>query len=168
MRMPAKSTIPPGTLEGIREELRRNDELERMESKVPKYTLVTSKTLLRNNCPGDYYETPDGDWNILAVQMKNPHHSEPILIHETIEAMLIRAAGIPEPVVDAFDAYFEVLRKFGVVGEDDEPGDHPSAPYFKQHQLCAHIERIVCEEGFGLSWDEYEDASIKIINEKAK
>jgi hypothetical protein len=162
--MPSKCSFNQAELLQIRKEMRRKDDLGKMEVHIPKYTLVTSKTLLRNDGLGDYYETPEGDWNVLAVAMKNALHSQLILTHEFVEVILIQAAGIPEPVIDAWDAYFEVLRAHGLVGPDDEPGDDPRAPYYKQHQVASKIERIVCEEGFDLSWDEYEKACTLFSN----
>jgi len=122
------------------------------------YIVSTAPRLLRNNGVGDYYESADGSWNILASEMKNPRHTDLILTHEFIEVLLIRAAGIPEPVIDAWDAYFEVLRKYGLVDKDAEPGDDPRAPYYKQHQMATKIEKLMCEEGFEIDWDDYGDA----------
>lgn len=123
---------------------------------MPKqYNLSTTKGLQRNDGIGDYFEGVDGSWTIIATEMKEPQHAELILLHELIEVMLIRLAGIPEPVIDAFDAYFEVKRKHGLAKPDDEPGDDPTAPYHEQHQAATRIERMMCEDGFKLSWDEY-------------
>lgn len=161
--MPSKCTFDQDEIREIRAGMIREKQLEQMEKRLPKYTLITAKGLLRNNSPGDYYETPDGDWNIIASELRNIHHSELILTHEFIEVILVRAAGIPEPVIDAWDAYFEILRQYGLVGPDDEPGDDPRSPYYEQHQLATKVEKIVCEEGFKLDWDKYDEACIELI-----
>ncbi len=127
------------------------------------YKIAVTKGLQRNEGVGDYFENGDSSWTILATEMPNPRHSDLILSHEFIEVLLIRAAGIPEPIINAFDAYFEEKRKAGQVGPDDEPGDDPTAPYHKEHVLATKIERILCEEGFNLPWEEY----CKAVNEAA-
>lgn len=114
-----------------------------------------TKGLQRNDGVGDYFQNGDGSWTILATLMANPRHSDLILAHEFIEVLLIRAAGIPEPVINAFDAYFEEQRRVGIVPEDAEPGDDPTAPYHAQHILATRIEKMLCEEGFRLDWDAY-------------
>ncbi len=119
------------------------------------YKMAVVPGLRRNEGVGDYFENADGSWTILATKLPDKRHSNCILAHELIEVMLIREAGIPEPVIDAFDAYFEVKRTNGLVGPDDEPGDDPESPYYKQHQVATRIEKILCEEGYNLSWDEY-------------
>lgn len=88
-----------------------------------------------------------------------------IAIHELIEAFLCECAGVTEASVDDFDKNFEsgwletdslVGNKLALpIGYPKEPGDHPDAPYYHQHQLATGIERILAAEA-GVSWLEYE------------
>jgi len=114
---------------------------------------VEGKT--RNDGLGDYREHFDGVWDICATRLSNPRFTDLILIHEFIETILIRAAGIPEPDIDAFDAQFEELRGQGFIDNDAEPGDDQNAPYYQAHQIATRIEKIACE-ALGLSWTDYE------------
>lgn len=73
-------------------------------------------------------------------------------IHEVIEAMLCKNAGITQEQVDEFDMNFEAVRK---PGDDGEPGDCQVAPYYRQHQIATVIEKLLSVE-LGVNWDEYE------------
>jgi hypothetical protein len=68
-----------------------------------------------------------------------------LFIHELIEALLCRGAGITGAQVDAFD-----LSRPG----DDEPGDDPAAPYHRQHVAAEAAERALAEH-LGVDWQQY-------------
>lgn len=68
-------------------------------------------------------------------------------VHELIEAMLCKQAGITTTQVDAFD------KAFG--DRDEEPGDDSQAPYRKQHCIATGIERLLAAE-LGVDWKAYE------------
>lgn len=77
--------------------------------------------------------------------------------HEITEALLCIAAGIEGKDVDAFDIAFEKARK----DDNDEPGDSPAAPYYKQHQIATGFERIMAAE-MGVDWNSYEQANLDL------
>ena len=89
---------------------------------------------------------PDGPWHVVVTDTGNKDYNFMILIHELIEAYLTKRAGIPEEDITDFDRRFEVRRAKNEVGPDDEPGDDPTAPYFKQHQCAIMIENLLCGE----------------------
>ena len=80
------------------------------------------------------------DWRMEAL----------VAVHELVEALLCRARGIDEEAVTAWDKAFEPKRRRQI-----EPGDHPLAPYHREHQSATAIERLLCAE-FGIDWAEYE------------
>ncbi len=86
---------------------------------------------------------PDWRWEFLVV------------IHELIEWALCRHEGIPEKPITAFDEQFEKKRKLGYYHIEDEPGDHPDAPYRRQHFLATSIERILAF-ALHVDWAQYE------------
>ena len=71
-------------------------------------------------------------------------------IHELIEAILCRNAGVKEADVDRWDRTC-VGRHQG-----DEPGDNPAAPYHRQHMIASALERLLAVE-LGVSWPDYEE-----------
>jgi hypothetical protein len=103
------------------------------------------------------YETC-GDWvyglKHLAIKVSDlgdERMNACLAVHELVEALLCRAAGIKQEAVDAFDIWY------GSEYPDGEPGDHPSAPYRKQHFIATTIERIFAE-AIGVDWNEYDKA----------
>lgn len=80
-----------------------------------------------------------------------------VAIHELIEALLCKARGIKEDEVDAFD-------KSEQADECDEPGDHPLAPYRRQHCFATGIERQLAY-AFQIPWHEYEENILKLSEE---
>lgn len=77
-----------------------------------------------------------------------------VAVHELIEALLCRSEGITAEQVDEFDFKFEE----GLVGPADvEPGDHPAAPYKRQHSFATGIERQLAY-ALRVPWFEYEEA----------
>ncbi len=69
-----------------------------------------------------------------------------LVLHELIEAVLCHRDSISQELVDAWDKQHPTM---------DEPGDHPNAPYHRQHNKAMAIERMACEL-FGLDWQAYE------------
>lgn len=113
----------------------------------------------RYNTCGDYFEekleySPElgGYPTLLHVKVsKLPSRREMFLvaIHELIELALCEAEGIGIEEIDRFD------MQEGMDIEGIEPGDHPDAPYYKQHQIASGIERILAAE-MGVDWLTYE------------
>ncbi len=100
---------------------------------------------------GDWYEE-SGNLKITVSDTKNPEYNALIAIHELIEAILCKNAGISERVVTNFDKDFEQTRAFL---NNDEPGDDPKAPYRKQHLIATGIEKIIAST-MNIDWQEYE------------
>lgn len=108
------------------------------------------------------YETV-GDWFwrkkhlvIRVSKMKNPDYILLVAIHELVEAWLCFRRGISERSVTKFDKEFEEKRSnHQFLGGVSEPGDHPEAPYFDEHQFATKIERMVAEE-LEINWRKYE------------
>lgn len=82
-----------------------------------------------------------------------------VSFHELAEAILCKARGIGAEAVDAFDMEFERKRQdfdergLPVTGE---PGDHPDAPYRREHFFATTVERLLAAE-LGVDWAEYEE-----------
>ena len=115
---------------------------------------------------GDYYEAgyisaETGEMKGLEVrvsQLADRREMLLVAIHELCEWALCQAAGISNEAIDQFDLsqehYFE-----------GEPGDQPTAPYYKQHQIATGIERILAAE-MGVDWLEYERHIEELSNGK--
>lgn len=76
---------------------------------------------------------------------RDPRYVLLLAVHEMVEAMLCRSAGISTQQVDAFDMSF--------TGEG-EPGDDPSAPYHYQHRAAEAAEKALAAE-LGVKWRTY-------------
>ena len=100
------------------------------------------------------YET-EGDWewegDALEIRVsreagdEDPRYTTLLFVHELIEAILCREAGVTGAQVDAFDMSY---RKSG------EPGDDPAAPYHPQHIAAEAAERALATQ-LGVNWNEY-------------
>jgi hypothetical protein len=79
-------------------------------------------------------------------------------IHEAVEASLIRKRGISNESITRFDKSYEKTRP---EGDTSEPGDHPDAPYRKEHFFATNIERLVAEQ-MGVDWTEHDERIMKL------
>jgi hypothetical protein len=86
-----------------------------------------------------------------------------VLIHEIVEWSLCKNERISEEEITDFDIQYENRRAAGETGLYDETGDHPGAPYYKQHQFATGIERTVAA-ALGVDWNEYGDVIAKACN----
>jgi hypothetical protein len=94
---------------------------------------------------GDWFEA-NGRTCIRISDCRNKKYEYMLAIHELVEKALCEWQGITMKDVDKFD--------FSYKG-DDEPGDHPRAPYRDEHCFATAVERMLCA-AMGLSWIEYE------------
>src|SRR5581483_7653928 len=62
---------------------------------------------MRYDDVGDYF-----DGAIIAYDMKNPVLNNAIMLHEFIEYTLIKSAGIPVSLIDAFDTKDAAPKKY--------------------------------------------------------
>jgi hypothetical protein len=100
------------------------------------------------------YQT-SGDWQWRAdtleirlsreVADEDPRYGTLLLVHELIEALLCRGAGVSGAAVDAFDISHP---------DASEPGDDPAAPYHRQHRAAEAAERALADQ-LGVNWDKY-------------
>ncbi len=103
--------------------------------------------------PCDHQRYPTaGDWfwdqgqTVIRVSdLGDPGMEFLVGLHELVEMFLCQTRGISQKAVDDFDFDWE--------GED-EPGDHPTCPYFKEHQFATIIERLMAHE-LGVDWFVY-------------
>ena len=102
---------------------------------------------------GDWYYGNDGTWYFRISKMKDWRYELLVAIHELVECVLCRHAGVAQAEVDEFDKAFEAKRS-----EDntDEPGDDPKAPYRVQHCIATGVERIIAAL-LDVNWKEYDD-----------
>lgn len=112
------------------------------------------------------YETV-GDWtvdisnrniNIKVSELDNWKMEFLIAFHELIEVILCLDRGIKTEDVDKFDMAYENTRS---VGDKTEPGDHPDAPYRKEHFFAMSLERLMAAE-LGVDWQKYEEEIDKL------
>ena len=105
------------------------------------------------------YETT-GDWQIdadgaICIKVSDTGLRMDALlvgIHEAIEVILCREHGVKEVDVDAFDIEFNRTHDLS----EEEPGEDPKAPYFKEHAVADVVERLLALHA-GVPWKEYED-----------
>lgn len=110
---------------------------------------------------GDWQYDDQGNLTITISELGDWRMEALIAVHELVETLLCKQAGIKQIEVDAFDVTFEHNRppsnKYEAVeGENDEPGDEPTAPYVRQHCVAIGFERILAAE-LGVLWKLYEE-----------
>jgi hypothetical protein len=129
------------------------------------YQTTTPIERMRYRTPGDYLYRLNHDlFRFIIAEMGNTDYEFLIFRHELKEAYLCWKAGIKEEDISAFDIMFEEERNQGLHGTEDEPGNDPRAPYYKQHQIATADEMRDCVD-LGVDWCEYENAVIKILKE---
>lgn len=88
---------------------------------------------------GDWLYESDGT---LVIRSIGASFDDPetflFALHELVEAYLCRREGVSQEAADEFDARID-----DQLGEDDEPGDHPGAPYRTQHRRAMLIEHLM-------------------------
>jgi len=111
---------------------------------------------------GDWYWMDD-TLCIEVLDTQDPRSNFLIAVHEFVEAVLCMFGGVSEHEVTAFDVAYERSR---LNSDDSEPGDHPAAPYHKQHGIATAIEHILCMF-IGYDW-QYHDHRINITVEASR
>lgn len=94
----------------------------------------------------DFYITATEDWRYAAL----------VSLHEMIEVILTRHAGIDEKDITAYD------REFFAHSRKGEPGDAHDSPYREQHQTASAIERVMAYH-LEVNWDEYNKELDRIV-----
>jgi hypothetical protein len=108
---------------------------------------------------GDSFGTGSSDINVLepvlcirVSRLSDWRYEALVGLHEAVEALLCKQAGVTEHDVDTFDLAFEANR---LPDHLDEPGNHPEAPYHDQHLYATAIETaLACWLKVG--WEKYE------------
>lgn len=99
---------------------------------------------------GDWIFNDDigkGDYLVIKVSETIDWRSSALVaVHELIEAILCKHAGITSEQVDAFDIGWKSPGP-----PIEEPGDDPRSPYFHQHQFATEIEEYLCNQ-LDYSW----------------
>jgi len=102
---------------------------------------------------GDYWEDEQGVEQVRVSEMEDWRYEFLVAIHELIEWGLTRHRNIAEQSISDFDVAFENARAEGrAIGE---PGDHPQAPYRKEHFFATNVERLLAAE-LGVDWFTYD------------
>jgi hypothetical protein len=90
-----------------------------------------------------------------------------VLVHEIIEWALVKKHGIKIKAIDDFDKNYETEREMGQHGPDDEPGDDPESPYFREHCFATSVERMLIA-AMDVSWKEYDAAVMGLYKVQGK
>ena len=104
---------------------------------------------------GDWWLDDKGDLQIRVSDMGNQDYEALVALHELVEVLLCNKRGITTEQVDKFDKTYEKKRKAGLKSYQGEPGDHPYAPYKKEHFFATNIEALMSAE-LGVDWQTYE------------
>lgn len=115
----------------------------------------------RYNTCGDWQFGTTGEGKVEEVlfvrvsNLGNTNMEALIGIHEIVEALLCKKHGISDKDVTKFDNLYEEARKvYPEILGDTEPGDHPKAPYNKEHEFATRLEHSLSME-LGVDWQEY-------------
>src|SRR3569833_3013995 len=113
----------------------------------------------RYNTVADYQRDDAGGATVRVSDLGNPIMELAVVTHEMVEITLCDQAGITDDVIDAWDMNYPAMR-----GPDDplEPGDHPDAPYHRQHVAATKAERAVVEAG-GLTWEQHDGTIVALM-----
>ena len=103
----------------------------------------------RYDTAGDYWLSSDGTMHIRVSRMADPRHEQLVALHEMVELMIVDSRKIPLTAIDEFD--------MGEGRSLAEPGDDIRAPYHREHQFAAMVERLVAAE-LGVDWATYTTA----------
>lgn len=88
-------------------------------------------------------------WRFAVSRTEDWRAAAALFLHEYVEAMLTKNAGISVEQIDAWDSKQRLRR-------DLEPGDEAGCPYREQHRFAENLERLFVAQ-LGLTWDEYEE-----------
>jgi hypothetical protein len=114
----------------------------------------------RYNTPGDYFVDSEGATNIVVSEFGNEDSEIAVALHELVESYLCKKAGVTVEEIDAWDMAFEDRSD---ADEYAEPGDHPEAPYHKQHKFALELERRLILE-CGDDWDEHNERVLSVCD----
>ena len=119
---------------------------------------------MRYPTAGDYWEKRNKVF-FRIVQLPDWRYEALIAIHELVEYVLVKAAGIKVSDIDEFDMNFEAEREMGMHPDHEEPGDAPDSPYHIQHAAATVAERCAAAIMF-VSWQEYDNCLAGMVYPK--
>jgi hypothetical protein len=102
---------------------------------------------------GDYWDDEAGVVQVRVSDMKDWRYEALVAVHELVEMFLTKHRDIAEPCISEFDIKFEQSREQALL--TGEPGDHPNAPYRREHFFATNLERLLSAE-LGVDWFEYD------------
>jgi hypothetical protein len=112
--------------------------------------MVTDKPEhIPNDDVGYWNEPKTGNRFVAVLDVGNPDYSLLVAVHEMIEQHLCMKHGVTAQAVTLWDAAWD--------RRDGQPGDHPDAPYHREHAAATKVERALAEV-LVVNWDEYEHA----------
>lgn len=100
---------------------------------------------------GDWEISDNGALYISIADTGNWLYNTLVAIHEFVEVFLCTAQGITQKQVDRFDFAHQ---------DDDDPGEHPKAPYHAMHMMAMAVEMMLATF-LGVSWRPYSDVLTK-------
>jgi hypothetical protein len=115
---------------------------------------------MRYDTWGDWFYAPGPNGSrTLHIQISDVVPKENqflIAFHELVEVKLCEARGITQKQIDDFDMvkWPEIIKGESADGltasvgwtHDDEPGDHPEAPYRREHRFAMLLEHMMAHE----------------------
>jgi len=99
----------------------------------------------------DWWFDESGNLEVRISKMSDSKYESVLAVHEVVEAVLCRYAGVTHEAVDAFDIPYHQKNEV----YDLDAGDEPEAPYRRQHGFATAAERIVASE-IGIPWLAYD------------
>jgi hypothetical protein len=105
---------------------------------------------------GDWVFTSAGNLHINVSKMSTYKREFLVAVHEMVEAVLCKEAGVAEEDVTAFDVKFEAERARGLQLAEAEPGNDYRAPYKTQHEQATSIEALLASY-LNVNWEDYDD-----------
>jgi len=118
----------------------------------------------RYDTVGDYYRQRrfTDSWCFRVSKLGDRRYEVLVFLHEIIEFMLCRMAGVKLKEIDRFDTKYEASRESFSTADCgcahyEEPGDDPHAPYYLPHQTATKCERLIAT-AMGVNWKNYNEA----------
>jgi hypothetical protein len=105
-----------------------------------------SRSEQRYDTVGDWFTDADGVAHIRITNSFDRRYAWLLMLHELVEFILCQQRGISQESVDKWDMEWK---------DEGEPGDHPNAPYYHEHQFAEVLERYLASE-LDVDWGEYE------------
>lgn len=102
---------------------------------------------MRYDTAGDWMFADTGDLEITVASTGSDYFDFLVAVHEAVEAMLCRKAGITGEAVTMWDLDHQ---------DAEEPGELPGCLYRAQHLEAEDIEKQIAA-AMGLDWGKYDE-----------